>query len=63
MNEECTCICHQYKMMHIVPCCGCCKHCKKNIRLEFYDSHLLSCSKQHAASSEVDVKDHAKIPL
>jgi hypothetical protein len=42
--NECTCDCHKIEgMKHIQPCCMTCSVCKRNIKIEAFDEHLIDC--------------------
>jgi len=41
--EECSCDCHENEyVMHMMPCCEQCPHCKKNIQYSI-DEHVKEC--------------------
>ena len=50
MTEVCHCPCHvSPHIVHPVPCCMPCSHCKKNISKYFYEAHVKACAKKKKA--------------
>lgn len=46
MKEECNCACHESpNVVHPVPCCSTCPHCKRLISSFYYQQHIVECRK------------------
>ena len=48
--DECHCPCHttMTNMSHVMPCCGECPTCKKDIKTSAYKRHVAECAKAKA---------------
>ncbi len=50
MTAVCNCPCHASPhIIHPVPCCMTCPHCKQNISKYFYEAHVKACAKKKTA--------------
>jgi hypothetical protein len=47
LTSECMCACHHTEgMVHCMPCCYVCPHCKRRISTFYYDRHVEKCKER-----------------